>query len=228
MAPFDRFAADYDRALQEGLGATGEDKEFFARRRVERLRDRLDEIGASPRSVMDFGCGVGSTTGILHEVLGPATVFGVDISQDSLDVARTQHPDAALTFMTPDRWPAELQVDLVYCNGVFHHIEPMDRPAYLGFIRRALRPDGIFALWENNPWNPGTRLVMSRIPFDRDAQLLTSSDAVALLVEQGFHPLCLDYAFIFPRILSALRPLEARLSVWPLGGQYQVLTRRGR
>jgi len=68
--------------------------------------------------------------------------------------------------------------------------------------------------------------VMSRIPFDRDAQLLTSSAAVKLLIDQGFDPLHLDYMFIFPRVLGLLRPLEPRLSAWPLGGQYQVLTRR--
>jgi hypothetical protein len=67
---------------------------------------------------------------------------------------------------------------------------------------------------------------MSRIPFDRDAQLMTSRDAVKLLLEQGFNPLRVDYVFVFPRILGALRPLEARLSAWPLGGQYQLLTRR--
>ena len=38
----------------------------------------------------------------------------------------------------------------------------------------ALRPGGLFAFWENNPWNPGTRLVMSRIPFDRDAITLSA------------------------------------------------------
>jgi SAM-dependent methyltransferase len=223
---FDRFALDYDAALNEGLAATGESKEFFARRRVEQLRDRLDELHVRPRSVMDFGCGTGSTTGILREVLEPETVFGVDVSEDSLRVARERHSDPGLTFLTPDGWPVGLEVDLVYCNGVFHHIEPRDRPACLRFIRQALRASGIFALWENNPWNPGTRLVMSRIPFDRDAHLMTSGQAVELLAEQGFDPLRLDYAFIFPRTLRALRPLEKRLSAWPIGGQYQVLTRR--
>jgi SAM-dependent methyltransferase len=223
---FDRFALNYDAALNEGLAATGEGKEFFARRLVEHLRDRLDDLHVRPRSVMDFGCGTGSTTEILREVLEPEAVFGVDVSEDSLRVARERHSDTGLMFLTPDEWPGGVEVDLVYCNGVFHHIEPMDRSAFLQFIRRALRAKGIFALWENNPWNPGTRLVMSRIPFDRDAHLLTSGHAVRLLVEQGFDPLRLDYAFIFPRSLRALRPLETRLSAWPIGGQYQVLTRR--
>ncbi len=61
-------------------------------------------------------------------------------------------------------------VDVAYCNGVFHHIAPDERPRR---SRRsgALRPGGVFALFENNPWNPGTRLVMcgSRRPRGRHA-----------------------------------------------------------
>jgi SAM-dependent methyltransferase len=223
---FDQFARRYDAALNEGLAATGESREFFARRRVEWLRDRLHELATRPRTVMDFGCGVGATSGILREVLEAEVVFGVDISRESLDVARDRCSDQAVTFFMPDEWPRGLEVDLVYCNGVFHHIDPMERPACLSFIHRALGPDGVFALWENNPWNPGTRLVMSRIPFDRDAQLMTSGDAVKLLVEQGFSPLRLDYTFVFPHLLRAFRRLEPRLSAWPIGGQYQVLMRR--
>ena len=37
----------------------------------------------------------------------------------------------------------------------------------------ALLTGGVLALFENNPWNPGTRLVMKRIPFDRNAQTIS-------------------------------------------------------
>jgi len=224
MADFDRFALNYDDALNAGLSATGEGKEFFARGRLRCLRERLDQLGVRAGSVMDFGCGPGTTTSLLRELLGAVRVFGVDVSESLLGIARQQYAD--VTFVTPDTWPSWLEVDLVYCNGVFHHIEPSERPTNLQFIRRALRPNGIFALWDNNPWNPGTRFVMSRIPFDRDAKLLTAREAVKLLHDAGLTPLRVDHAFIFPRLLRALRPLESFLSAWPLGGQYQVLARR--
>jgi hypothetical protein len=51
---------------------------------------------------------------------------------------------------------------------------------------RSLRPGGLFAPWENNPWNPNTRYVMSRIPFDRDATTLSPPKAVGLLRQNGF------------------------------------------
>jgi SAM-dependent methyltransferase len=226
MAEFDRFALNYDDALNAGLSTTGETKEFFARGRIQCLSRRLRELGIRAGSVMDFGCGTGSTTSLLRELLGADRVFGVDVSEGLLDVARRQHPAPGVTFITPKAWPSRVEVDLVYCNGVFHHIEPSQRPEYVRFVCSALRRGGIFALWENNPWNPGTRLVMSRIPFDRDAKLMSAWQAQRLLRREGLDPLGVEYAFVFPHFLEALRPLERYLSGWPLGGQYQVLAKR--
>ncbi len=117
-------------------------------------------------------------------------------------------------------------IDLIYSNGVFHHIPPQQRPGALDFMWRALRPGGIFALWENNPWNPGTRYVMSRIPFDRDAVILSAPEACRMLRASKFEVRRVDFLFIFPRMLSWLRPLERPLSHLPLGAQYQVLARK--
>ena len=66
---------------------------------------------------------------------------------------------------------------LVYCNGVFHHVPPAQRPAVVRLVRDSLEPGGLFALWDNNPWNPGARLVMRRIPFDRGAVMLSAREA---------------------------------------------------
>ena len=90
-------------------------------------------------------------------------------------------------------------------------------------IRRALKPGGLFAFWENNPWNPGTRYVMSRIPFDRDAITLTPPEAWRLLQGCGFEILRTDFLFVFPRFLGWLRRLEPRMSSLPCGAQYMVL-----
>jgi SAM-dependent methyltransferase len=226
MADFDAIALNYDDLLNAGLSATGETKEFFARGRVERLRQRLTGLGQHVHSVLDFGCGPGTTTPLLKAALGAERAIGIDVSEGLLDVARRDSSDPAVTFMTPDGWPDGWQVDVVYCNGVFHHIAPAQRPRYVQFLRRVLRPNGILALWENNPWNPGTRLVMSRIPFDRTASLLTAGRSARMLRREGFLLLGIDYAFVFPRALKAMRPLERLLSQWPVGGQYQVLARR--
>jgi SAM-dependent methyltransferase len=118
------------------------------------------------------------------------------------------------------------EIDLAFCNGVFHHIPPAERAAAVAYLRAALRPGGVFALWENNPWNPGTRMVMRRIPFDRDAQTLSAPAARRLLRAGGFEIERTDFLFVFPRALRMLRPLERRLASAPLGAQYVVIARK--
>ena len=85
---------------------------------------------------------------------------------------------------------------------------------------------GIFALWENNPWNPGTRYLMSRTPLDARAVPLAPPESRRMLAGQGFEVLQTDFLFIFPRVLAFLRRLEPPLCRLPLGGQYQVLALR--
>ena len=79
--------------------------------------------------------------------------------------------------MTPDEWPSGAKVDVVIATASSITSAPTIVPDICGFVRQGLRPGGVFALWENNPWNPGTRLVMRRIPFDRNAVLLSARAA---------------------------------------------------
>ncbi len=115
---------------------------------------------------------------------------------------------------------------MVYCNGVFHHIPPAQRAQTVNYIWHSLRPGGLFALWENNPWNPGTRYVMSKIPFDHDAITLVPPEARDLLRQGGFEIIRTDFLFLFPKPLKSLRWIEPWLRAMPLGGQYQVLCRK--
>jgi hypothetical protein len=109
---------------------------------------------------------------------------------------------------------------------VFHHIPLDQRPAAVDHVFRSLRPGGLFAFWENNPLNVGTRIVMSRCSFDRDAITLRSGQAKRLLRAGGFEVLRTDFLFIFPRALRFMRWVEPHVSRLPIGAQYMVLCRR--
>jgi trans-aconitate methyltransferase len=227
-ACFDRFHSDYDAVLGRGLAATGEDRSYFARGRVAFLGRCLREVGRRPPlSVLDFGCGTGAATPFFFEALGVERVLGVDVSERSLDLARAQYGSGRSSFVNLRDFSPGGEFQLVFCNGVFHHVPASERAGIMKLLRNSLTPDGLFALWENNPWNPGTRYVMSRIAFDRDAVTLSSREAVRMVAGSGFDVLRTDYCFVFPRLLKSLRVLEPALSKLPLGGQYQVLSRRG-
>jgi SAM-dependent methyltransferase len=220
---FDAFAGEYDAALDRGISLSGEGKDFFARGRVEWLQRCLG--AARPQRVLDYGCGTGSTAPLLQSVLGASSVFGVDISKEEIALAR-RNASSGQTFAMIADFKPEGDMDVAYCNGVFHHVPLAQRAGVIASIRASLRPGGIFSLWENNPWNPGTRLVMSRIPFDRDAILVSAREARRLARAGGFEVLGTHFLFVFPKMLRALRNLERPLTSLPLGAQYQVLCRK--
>jgi SAM-dependent methyltransferase len=152
----------------------------------------------------------------------------VDVSAKSLEIARKRHGSERIRYESIGEFQSAAQVDLAYCNGVFHHILPVQRATALAMVHRALRAGGYFSLWENNPWSLATRYVMSRCAFDRDAVMLSPPEARTLLRDGGFEILRTDFRFIFPRALRALRKIEDWVNRAPLGTQYQVLCRKTR
>jgi SAM-dependent methyltransferase len=223
---FDAYASDYDRALQEGISVSGEDKEYFAQGRVAWLARRLEVANLKPQRILDFGCGTGSGAQFLSRQYPQADVLGVDISAASLETGRRLHGSPRVTFRQSGEYEPRGEMDLAYCNGVFHHIPLVERAGAVDFVWRALRPGGVFAFWENNPWNPGTRYIMSRIPFDRDAITLTPPEAARLLTAGKFQRIGTDFLFIFPHALHWFRWMEPAFAKLPLGAQYLVLCRK--
>jgi len=219
-------ATDYDAALAQGLTVSGADNLYGVRGRLAWLAACLRKLGEQPTTVMDYGCGIGATTPAFFAWLGVTAVVGTDRAPRAVDVARQAYGSERARFLLFDHYHPRAALDLVYCHGVFHHILPHARVAAVAYVWQALRPGGLWAFWENNPWNPGMRYVMHRRPCDRDAIPLTPPEARRLLLAGGFEIFRTDCLLLFPRRLQWLCGLEARLARWPLGAQYQVLCRR--
>ncbi|MEO8211278.1 MAG: class I SAM-dependent methyltransferase, partial [bacterium] len=106
-------------------------------------------------------------------------------------------------------------------------IEPDNRIEALKAIYTYLKPSGVFSFFENNPWNIGTRIIMKRIPFDRDAQPINPIKADQLLKIAGFKKIASTrYLFYFPRILSFLRFTEKFMVKIPFGAQYGIILQK--
>ena len=223
---FDAYAANYDAALNQGLSMTGESKEYYASGRVQWMSQRLADHKMPAAICLDFGCGTGTSATFLRDELGVQRYTGFDPSADSIEQARNavEWPTAIFT-ADAETLPAA-SFDIAFCNGVFHHIPPVERPAAVRIIWKSLKPGGVFAFWENNRWNPAVHWVMSRVPFDKDADMLFPFQARRLLREGGLDIIATDYLFVFPAPLAALRVLEPWLCKLPLGGQYLVLAQK--
>ena len=223
---FDEYAESYEATLSGALAASGEGREYFAEERVKWLKRCLSEQKESACRVLDFGCGDGATTPVLLRTLGAESALGLDVSPKSIERAVKHFASAQINYDSLANFKPCGQFDLAYCNGVFHHIPPPERAAAIAVIYHALRPGGLFALWENSPWSLASRYVMSRCAFDRDAIMLSPPEARNVLQAGGFEILRTDFRFVFPNVLRWLRGLEDFVYGLPLGAQYQVLCRR--
>jgi SAM-dependent methyltransferase len=217
---------EYEAMLNQGIGLSGENMTFFQEGRLRLLQERT--LPYTPiRRILDFGCGLGNTSRRLSEIFPGSQVTGADTSTKILEAARIRNGGAAVHFSTVgDLESNPGGYDLCYVNGVFHHIAPQERPSAFALIHSLLRQGGMLGLFENNPWNPGARMVMARIPFDRDAQMISPAASARLLRQSRFNVLRVESLFFFPRLLSALRPAEPFLGWTRLGAQYLILAAR--
>lgn len=215
---FDKYAANYDRvldgALPMGLGESG----YFAEYKI-RLMARLLR-GREPTRILDFGCGAGRSLPYLQRFFPQAECWGYDVSPESLKFAAHQFPKARLS----NDWSVieRQEFDVVFAANVFHHITPADRVSALQSCRSILAPRGQFFMFEHNPFNPLTRRVFERCPFDVDAEMFNLNRACEMAREAGFSSERHGYTLFFPRPLAWLRGLESLLTAVPLGAQYYV------
>ncbi|HYV98579.1 MAG TPA: class I SAM-dependent methyltransferase [Gemmatimonadaceae bacterium] len=223
---FSEIGAAYHEQLARGLRFTGEPAEYFAVARVGVTRRIAQEQGRNVRDVLDFGCGPGTTLPFLVAAFPGARLTGFEPAEGLRVIAREAAERNGACVIDGGELRAENAFDAIYCNGVFHHIARDIRTAVMRSIARALRPRGLVFVWENSPFNPGTRWVMSRVAFDRDADLLTPRALRSLQRAADLECVTTEFHFVFPRVLGALRMLEPMLRFAPLGGQYVAVARK--
>jgi SAM-dependent methyltransferase len=222
---FDEFADKYEETMARASRLAGEPPAFYAAERFRWLRQRLD-FSTPIETALDFGCGTGGSIRHFFEDAGCKTLIGIDPSRESLRVARERYSEYKVSLMTPEEFTPSGNIPFAFCNGVFHHIPPPERLSALAFVRACLTERGVFAFWENNPWNPVTLYGMRLNEFDRDAQTISPSKAIRLLKAAGFRIRLVDFYFFFPHFARGLRGLERWLKWLPVGAQYLVLAEK--
>lgn len=222
---FDQLSSSYEELLRDPLRDrfTGHEPAFFHRRKADLIRQfyRRRKVATSELRYLDVGCGKGELLGLLRSDFKQTR--GCDISVEmmrqiaGMDV-RVQQDSLQIPF-------GDAEFDLVTAVCVYHHVPPASRRTLTQEIRRVLRPGGIFCMIEHNPFNPVSRLIVSRTPVDADAILLPSSEARGLSAAAELAPLEQDYFLYFPQALYRyVGKVEALLTKVPLGGQYALFS----
>ncbi len=216
----------YDRQLAQGVALSGEDADYFAAGRVAAVKRRLGDAAPQVSAICEFGCGLGRNLRHLGEAFPRARLVGLDSSAEMVGQARRAGVGTRAVFEPSAEFRDTECFDLVFINGVMHHVPRPEREAVLRRVHALLRPGGLLALFDNNPLNPGAMWVMKRIPFDRDAEPVLAWTLARVARRAAFHVIGMETHFYFPRLLSRLRVLEPGLSWLPLGAQYVLYARR--
>lgn len=222
---FDDYADDYGKHVQNAITIPGLKHEFFTETKARHILAAAESLGpAASLTFLDVGCGVGETDSFLAPRVG--RLYGIDVSEDSIERARNANPDCRYQVYDGQRIPFDdASIDFAFAVCVMHHVPPAQWGSLVAEMRRVVRPAGIVAIYEHNPYNPLTRWVVNRCEFDRDAVLLSRGKAKSLLREAGLGSVAAQDILFFPFRASVLRRIEAALGWLPLGAQYAAVAR---
>ncbi len=217
---FDSFASQYAELLRDPIRERFADSsQFFFQRKVEVIRDFFRRRGTDTRSVtwLDVGCGQGEMLRLAHQDFKAA--YGCDVSEGMLQACAGL--DVRIQATPHDIPFADATADFITAVCVYHHVPGELRQSFTAEVLRVLKPGGIFCIIEHNPFNPATRLIVSRTPVDADAHLLSAGETARLMADAGTRVLETRYFLWFPQnIYKFASTLERGLSRVPLGGQY--------
>jgi len=220
---FELSREEYEKQLMRGVSLSGQNRDYFIRWRIKITKSLLKE---EPKRILDFGCGEGASFPFLKDAFFGAEYEGFEPSNCLIESAKKIYQQMGAKFCTAWDEITKDGFDLIYTNGVFHHIKPEERIETLIKIRKVMSQKGTIALWENNPWHLGTRLVMRRIPFDRDAQTISPPEAKHLVRSAGFEVTRLISAFHFPFLEKLPWSFYQKILFNKFGAQYLILAKK--
>lgn len=222
---FDEFAEDYRNIHNKSIKLSGADSDYFSRYKIEELKKNV--ASAKVSSLLDFGCGDGNSVVYMKEMFPNVTLYGIDVSEASIEVAKERElENANFQAFDGEKIPyPDNHFDVVFSSMVFHHIAHSRHEDLGKEINRVLKPGGRFVMFEHNPLNPLTRKVVRECPFDKDAVLLKPSYARSFFNSAGLNDVKINYTIFFPRVkfLKFLLGLEVLLRKLFLGAQYFVV-----
>jgi len=217
---FDSFAQDYvtevDKAARVSVVGVAVEKKRLI---LDVLRVHLGD----PKGlrVLDIGCGIGLVDRELEADVG--LLCGVDLSRDSLNLAKTRAPATRFALYDGMNLPiANASFDAVFAVSVIHHVPPAVRGAFMTEMLRPVVDHGLAIIIEHNPFNPVTRRIVSRCAFDADAILLNCRQARELLAAAGAPTVGRRYMGFSPVRNAVIERAERSFAWLPIGAQYCV------
>ena len=202
----------------------GESHRYYVRLKTKLLKQETKDFADNAR-LLDVGCG----TGIAEEFLATDghLLVALDLSSRMLQIAKDRCNTAVFICGDALNLPfTDATFDATFCFALMHHIHQDQRLRVMQEFARVTRPEGFVITFEHNPMNPLTRYIVSQSPVDHGVELLHLREMIKLHTECELLIVSVKYLVFFPRFLSFLEPLESFLHFIPLGGQYEVVSKK--
>jgi SAM-dependent methyltransferase len=135
---WDKFYSDRDKGVP-----------FFINSPDESLVSYFERKIFNPGKVLELGCGPGRNA--IYFAENGCAIDAVDVSQETLKWAeeRAIEKKVSVNFINENIFDLEIEegaYDIVYDSGCFHHIAPHRRMSYINLVKKALKPNGYFAI----------------------------------------------------------------------------------
>jgi SAM-dependent methyltransferase len=223
---YDHYRDRYREELDRAVSFAGTSHDFFTRAKAaELLRLARVHLGDPARlDAVDVGCGVGLTD--RHLAGRFRSLTGTDVSPGVLETAADENPGVRYELAERGSLPfADDAFHVAFAVCVVQVVPSEERPRFVAELARVTRPDGLVVVFEHNPSNPLTRLVVRRCEFGGDARMLGMADAERLLHENGVTPVDRGFLLLFPSRRKRVLAAERALRRLPLGAQYYLAGR---
>jgi 2-polyprenyl-3-methyl-5-hydroxy-6-metoxy-1,4-benzoquinol methylase len=120
IAEFDKLAEDYNETIVKDLGKFGKYRDTAFVYKINYLKYLIKD---EPKSILDFGCGIGSFIPWLHNSFKNTKLYGCDISSGSIEIAKKKHPYCDFDVIkNTDDLKIYKNIDCIIINTVLHHI----------------------------------------------------------------------------------------------------------
>jgi ubiquinone/menaquinone biosynthesis C-methylase UbiE len=220
---FDNIANSYDKELKDSLGLYGHsDITIFAEYKIKTVKAKLFK---APAAILEFGCGIGRNSSFMKKWFPKTNIYGCDISEKSLEIARKKNPFVQYDKITS---PSDLfgvykdTFDCIFISNVFHHILFREHQIWLDALYKIISKGGSIFIFEHNPYNPVTNHIFFTSEIDKDGSMLKPSYCQKLLKHAYFTNISRNYSLFFLWRNVFFESVERMLYWLPLGAQYYV------
>ena len=176
----------------------------FENQRTIPVEDLLAKVPlASPKRVIDLGCGPGNSTAVLKEEFPDAEIIGMDSSEDMLDKARKTLPDISFVQSDLKTYESSEPADLLFSNAVFHWLPHDDRIPIMQRLLETQDRGGVLALQVPDNTNEPSHRLMRKTAKDGPWKATLEKDWPGLRS--------------FPKpieLYNQLKPLCSKVDIW--------------